>query len=409
MRRAPRVVVTGLGAVSAWGWGVDALWRGLCSGRTSIGPFDRWDAAGYPTHLASQVPAPPAELPGRVPGWRRLSIADRFAVAATREALAHARVPSDLVAKSGVYVGCCTGGMFESESFYARVRGAEDGRPRLDQLVSQQVNGPGEAAARDAGIGGPIRTVSSACASGALAVGVALDAIRSGEVQSALVGGADSLCRTTYGGFNALRSVDPAASRPFQTGRQGISLGEGGAMLFLETIEGALARGAEPLAEVLGAGGSSDAYHMTAPHPRGDGAARALAEALRDADVSPDAVGFVNAHGTGTTLNDLAEWHALGTVFGSRAGAIPLTATKAVVGHWLGSAGAVEALATVLCLTRGRVHPTPATEAIDPETPVRLVTVDDGVVDAGEIGVSLNLGFGGCNAAVVCSRLATAP
>jgi 3-oxoacyl-[acyl-carrier-protein] synthase II len=171
----------------------------------------------------------------------------------------------------------------------------------------------------------------------------------------------------------------------------------------LETAASAAARGARPLAELAGAGSTGDAHHMTAPRPDGDGAARAIEAALADAGVGPDEIDFVNAHGTGTPLNDLAEWQALVRVFGERAHRLPLTSTKGSVGHLLGSAGAAEAAATVLCLDRGAVHPTPGMAAVDPATPVRLVTGRP-LPLAANAALSLNLAFGGCNAAVVLTR-----
>jgi 3-oxoacyl-(acyl-carrier-protein) synthase len=251
-------------------------------------------------------------------------------------------------------------------------------------------------------VGGPVETVSSACASGTLALGLALDALRAGEVDVAIAGGADVLCRITYAGFNSLRSVDERPCRPFRADRAGLSLGEGAAVLVLERAADALARGARPRALLAGAGAAADAHHMTAPHPEGEGAARAIAAALADAGVAAGEVGSLNAHGTGTPHNDLAEWRALLRVFGAeRARALPLAATKACVGHLLGSAGALEAAAAVVGLERGAVHPAPGGGAIDAQTPVALVLGRPRPLAAPAPLVSLNLAFGGCNAAVV--------
>jgi 3-oxoacyl-[acyl-carrier-protein] synthase II len=409
MSSRPRVIVTGIGVVSAWGWGRDAFAAGLASGATAIGGFDRIDHAAYRTHVAGQVPPPPPEVVAAVPGWRRLAWADRFAVAAGLEAMRQAGLgprPGAAGELRGVFFGSSTGGMLEGEEWYRRVRGAGAGRAPLSLLVHQQVSSPGESLARAAGCNGPAETVSSACASGTLALGRALDALRAGEVDVALAGGADSLCRITYGGFNSLRSVDERPCRPFRAGRAGLSIGEGGAVLVLETAEHAAARGAAALATLAGAGASSDASHMTAPHPEGEGAARALREALRDAGVAAAEVGFVNAHGTGTPLNDVAEWKALQAVLGDESGRVPLTATKGAVGHLLGSAGAVEAAATVLALLAAAVQPAAGEGETDPELPVDLVRGAPRGIDLGpgaprRAAVSLNLAFGGCNAAAV--------
>ena len=396
VRSGLRVAVTGVGAVTAWGAGVEALWAGLVSGGTAVGPFSRWDHARETTHVAGEVPGVPDD-----PGRADVGIADRFALAAATEALTMAGIDLPVEA-TGVYFGSTTGGMFESERWYARATGRAPGRPRLRDLAYQPVSAPAQAVARRFGICGPVCTVSSACASGTLAVAVALDALRAGDVGVAVVGGADSLCATTYGGFNSLRSVDERPCRPFRADRAGLSLGEGGAVLVLEPWDDAVARGARPLAEMLGVGASSDASHMTAPDAEGRGAARALLLALRDGGVGPDDVDFVNLHGTGTPLNDAAEWSALRSVFGDRAGRIPATATKASIGHLLGSAGAAEAVATVLCLRERAVHPTAGSAAVDPATPVDLVVGEPRRIGPRALALSLSLAFGGCNAALAC-------
>ncbi|HEX6203731.1 MAG TPA: beta-ketoacyl-[acyl-carrier-protein] synthase family protein [Thermoanaerobaculia bacterium] len=397
-----RAVVTGVGVVSGWGWGVDPFWRGLLSGGTAIAPFSRFDPSAYRSRVAAEVPPAPAELARHVPGWERLAGVERYAGAAAREARAAAGLPGGAaLAEAAVFVGSSTGGMLEGEEYYLRLRGAVPGPPRLALLAGQPVSSPAEAVARFAGAGGPVETVSSACASGTMALARALDSVRAGEVDLALAGGADSLCRITFGGFNSLRSVDERPCRPFRRDREGLSIGEGGAVLVVESAERAARRGAPVLAELAGAGASSDAGHMTAPHPEGEGAARALAAALADAALGPGDVAFVNAHGTGTPLNDAAEWQAMARVFGARAGRLPVSATKASVGHLLGSAGAIEAAATVLCLARGVLPPTAGEGEIDPETPVDLV-VGERELPAGPLhAISLNLAFGGCNAALV--------
>jgi 3-oxoacyl-[acyl-carrier-protein] synthase II len=389
-----RVAVTGIGAVTAWGSGVAALWRGLASGETAIRPFGRWDHARETTHIAGE-----ADVPVEA-GIAETGIADRFAVAAAVEAVAMAGIGVPHEA-AGVWFGSSTGGMFESEEWYARTTRRTAGRARLRTLAYQTVSAPAQAVARRLDVAGPVSTISSACASGSLAVAAALDALRAGEVAVAIAGGADSLCRITYSGFNSLRSVDERPSRPFRADRAGLSLGEGGAALVLEPWDDAVRRGARPLAEVLGAGASSDAWHMTAPDPEGGGPARALTAALDDARTSADDVAFLNLHGTGTPHNDTAEWNAIARVFGDRASRVPATSTKASIGHLLGSAGAVEAVATVLCLCARAVHPTAGDAPVDPATPVDLVVGALRPIGPRAVGLSLNLAFGGCNAALV--------
>jgi 3-oxoacyl-[acyl-carrier-protein] synthase II len=401
-----RVAVSGVGAVSGLGWGVAPLWEGLRAGRTAIRPFQRFDHTLHRTHLAAETDEPcPCRALADDPSWQRLSVADRFAVFAAAEALAMAGLAAPLAdLEAGVWFGSSTGGMFESERFFREfLRGCRRSA-RLRDVACQQVNAPGDAVARRLGVTGPVRTISSACSSGALALGAALDAVRSGEVEVAVAGGSDSLCQLTYAGFNALRSVDEVPCRPFRAGREGMSVGEGAAVLILEPLERVLDRGGEPLAVFAGAGSSCDAHHMTAPDPSGAGAAAALEAALADAELPAAEIGFVNAHGTGTPLNDVAEWRALQRVFGERAGEVPLTATKALLGHLLGSSGAIEAVATVLCLRHGELHPVPGGTSADPELPVSLVVDRPLPLPGARAAVSTSLAFGGSNAALVFSR-----
>lgn len=404
------VAVTGVGAVSGLGWGVAPLWEGLRAGRSAIRDFQRFDHSLHRTHLAAEVDDAPdscaaLEALRSDPRWVRLSLADGFAVFAAVEALAMAGLGAP-VDGAGVYFGSSTGGMFESERFFNEFLRGRWREARLRDLATQQVNAPGDAVARWLGVTGPVRTVSSACSSGALALGAALEAVRSGEVDVALAGGSDALCQLTYAGFNALRSVDEGACRPFRPGREGMSFGEGSAVLVLERLERVLARGGEPLAVLAGAGAACDAHHMTAPDPSGTGAAAAIEAALLDAGMPASEIGFVNAHGTGTPLNDAAEWRALQRVFGERAGRVPLAATKALLGHLLGSSGAIEAVATVLCLRHREVHPVPTCEglALDPEAPVSLVVDRPLPLPGVQAAVSTSLAFGGANAALVFSR-----
>ena len=401
------VVVTGLGAVSALGWGLGSMWEGLRSGRTAIGPFDRFDHSGHRTHVAAQVDlAAEPERPRGKP--LRLSLADRFAVAAAREAVARATIDVGRCGeRTGVYFGTSTGGMLETEVYLETLLAAMAGRgkpPPTSLLASQQNNGPGDAVARELGIGGPVQTVSAACASGAMAIGDAVRAIRHGEVDVAIAGGSDSLCRLTYAGFNAMRAVDEQPCRPFRGDRAGLSLGEGAAVLLLEPLERALARGARPLALAAGEAATCDAHHMTAPHPEGMGAAEAIRGALADAQLDPSEIDFVNAHGTGTPLNDAAECAALAAVFGDRAPDLPVTSTKALVGHLLGSAGALEAVVTILCLLEGEVHPMPDDGASDPGIRLRLVLGRPLRLARARHALSTSLAFGGANAALVFTR-----
>ena len=404
--RPSDVVVTGLGAVTPFGWGVNALWEGARLGVSAVGPFTRFDASRHRTHVAAQVP--PCDDDRREPA-RRLSLADRFAVASAREAVAAAVLDlADCRERTGVFFGSSAGGMLEGEWFFeAHIRrGTRHARRGL--VASQQFNGPGDAVARAIGAGGQVETISSACASAAMAIGNALRALRRGDVDVALAGGSDALCQLTYGGFNALRSVDEAPSRPFRRDRLGLSLGEGAGVLVLESRAHAKRRGARPIAVLAGEASTCDAHHMTAPHPDGSGASSAIRLALWDAGLEPDDVDFVNAHGTGTPLNDAAEAAALKAVFGDRVLKIPVTSTKALIGHLLGSAGAVEAVATVLGLARCEVHPMPAGGETDPAIGLDLVLGVPRALPRASCAISTSLAFGGANAVLVFTRGGTA-
>lgn len=407
MKQAPttRVAVTGVGAVSTWGWGSKQLWDGLLSGKTGISERRYFSDVEFRTRIAAEVPEAPAEYPARHRNWARLCMADRFAIAATEEALSRARLgPSLLDSDAAVLFGSSTGGMFESEEYYAQLRAAPDKSPPLKLLASQQVSSPGDAVARQFQATGPVCTISSACTSGTLAIGQAYEFVRAGDARMAVAGAADGICRITYGGFNSLRSVDERPCRPFRKDRAGLTIGEGGAVVILERWDDAVARGVEPLAELVGFGSSNDAHHMTAPHPEGRGAAQALSLAFENSSLTPGSIDFINAHGTGTPLNDAAEYQALSKVFGSRVREIPVTSTKCSVGHLLGAAGALEAVATVLCLRHQMLHPTAAAGEVDPEAPVRLVEAGAEPLSKIRAGVTLNLGFGGSNAALILTQ-----
>jgi 3-oxoacyl-[acyl-carrier-protein] synthase II len=401
-RRLPRdIVVTGMGAVTPFGWGAGALWNGARRGITAVGPVTRFDASRHRTHLAAEVPA----RDDCMEPARGLSVADRFAVASAKEAIAEAKVDLDSCReRTGVFFGSSAGGMLEGEWFLESYLHHETPRAKRRFVASQQFNGPGDAVARALGVGGQVETISSACASAAMAIGSALRALRRGDVDLAVAGGSDALCQLTYGGFNALRSVDERPSRPFRKERMGLSLGEGAGVLVLESAAHAARRGVTPLAVLAGEGSTCDAHHMTAPQPEGLGAAAAIRLALADAGVLPSDVEFINAHGTGTPLNDAAEAAALHAVFGERAGSIPLTSTKSLIGHLLGSAGAVEAVVTVFGLLHREVHPMPEAGEADAALGLDLVLAVPRALSRATCAISTSLAFGGANAVLVFTR-----
>ena len=389
------VWVTGLGVVSAWGDGVSPFWDGLRSGRSSISALHRFSPERHRTSIASEVRGP-ASIP------RGSSRADAMAVSATREALASAGLSDSLPGQAcGVFFGGSTAGMWESECFLADLHAEPSRRCNIHDLSAQQINAPADEVARQFSVEGPVETHSAACASAAYAIGAALDELHAGAIEVAIVGGVDSLCELTYAGFNSLRAVDERPARPFRLDREGLSLGEGAAVLVLEGADRARARGARSKALLLGAGFSCDAYHMTAPEPSGEGAERAIGQAMTSAGITAEQIDFINAHGTGTPLNDAAEAAALRSRFGDRIGSIPLTSTKAVVGHWLGSSGAIEAVATCLCLMHGEVHPTPGEGPSDIEPGIDLVVGQPRALSMARTALSTSFGFGGANGALL--------
>jgi 3-oxoacyl-[acyl-carrier-protein] synthase II len=390
----PPVVVTGLGAVCGLGAGIDAAWRAALAGRHAIRPLTLFATASHRTTLAAAVPDDAALVTGR-----GLSRAERFACTAAAEAVRSLPAASLRSARAGVFFGSSTGALFESERFLAELLQHHEGD--LTPLAAQQNDGPGTAVARHLGVRGPVATWSTACTSANIAIGAALDALQSGEVDVAIAGGADELCETTYAGFNSLRAVDAQPTRPFRRSRAGLSLGEGAGVLLLETLAHAQRRGAVVLCELVGAGRSCDAHHVSAPDPDGTGAAQAMRTALHEAGLAAGAVTFVNAHGTGTPHNDSAESKALHAVFGARAASLPITSSKSLVGHLLGAAGGIEAVFTALSIVHRLLPPVAGDEPADPELGLDVVIGAPRALPVHNVGLSTNLAFGGNNAVVV--------
>ncbi|MEX1025742.1 MAG: beta-ketoacyl-[acyl-carrier-protein] synthase family protein [Planctomycetota bacterium] len=401
-----RIVITGIGAVTPFGAGVEVLWRGLDRGKQPIERVELFDVAPHRTHLAATVPGDALELPtavlARHPS-RTLSRTDRFALIAAHEAWVMAELgePGSVPA-AGLFFGSSTGGMFEGERAYRALVRSRPERARARAFAAQPNGTPAEEIARVFGLGGPTETLATACSASTMALEAALDALRAGETAIALAGGSDGLCQTTFGGFNSLRAVDPGRARPFRADRAGLSLGEGAGLLVLETESHARARGARPLAMFAGAASTCDASHMTAPHPEGLGAARAMTGALADAGLAATSIAFINAHGSGTPHNDAAEARAIRAVFG--ASAPPVTSTKGSIGHSLGACGSIEAIVTLLSLVRESVHPTPGDGPVDVDAEVDLVLGAPRALRGAEAALSVNLAFGGANAALVIAR-----
>jgi len=396
-----RVAITGLGVVSALGGDAAATWAGLVDGRVGIGPLTLFDAADERTGTAAEIrdpgPAPALSRADR----RRLSRGELFALRAALEAVGDAGLgPGDL-AEAGLLVGGGGGALLGAEDYVATRLRARPGHP-------SRVMGffPGiltDRLAQILGCRGAVDTLLTACSSSTIAIGLAAARVAAGAERIVVTGGAESLSRTTYGGFNALRLVDPEPCRPFDRSRRGMSLGEGAAFLVLEDDAHARRRGARIYAEVAGLGMTADGGHMTAPDPLGDGILRAARAALRDAGIGAEAVDHVNAHGTATEQNDRSEACALRALLGDRCDDVPVVSIKGMVGHCLGAAGAIEAFATAMTLHTGIVPPTAGLSDPDPQCRLRFVR-GRGQALAPCIALSTSLGFGGNNGALVLRR-----
>ena len=387
------VAVTGLGVVSPFGAGVKAYWEGLTGGVCAIRPLTLIDTEGFRCRIG-------AEVPDSIGGSARRSRADRFALAAAREALDDAGIGRADRADTALIVGAVGGGMLEAEAWYwQRARGAAAAPPRV--LASCFPSSHVDVVGSVLGIGGPRETVVTACSSGAASLAMAADLIADGVVSVALAGGVDALTRICFMGFNTLKLLDPSPCRPFDRDRRGMSIGEGAAFVVLESIERARARDARVYAELTGYGMSTDAFHVTSPHPQGEGMIRAMRAALEQARVTPADVGYANAHGTATPQNDRIEAHALRDVFGE--GGLLVSSTKSMIGHTMAAAGTLEAVATVLALGHEVIPPTARLENTDPDIPFDCVPrVAREAAD--EHAISNSFGFGGQNVTLVFRR-----
>lgn len=349
-----RVVVTGLGIVSSLALSREATWSAMLEGKDGLGPLTRLHLPLEPAQIAGQVPMEPA---------RHQTLCERMALLALEEALDGQQLPGD-PARIGVFQGAGTSGLPVAEAYLEDRLAGRRGRAAEPAYQSPCV--VTDALARRLGAEGPRGTVMNACSSSLLALGQAWERLVAGELDLAVAGGAESLCRTTYAGFSCLKAVDPEKCRPFSRDRSGLNLGEGAVQLLLEPLDRALGRGATIYAEVLGYGASMDAHHPTAPHPEGEGAARAMAMALRVGGLEASEVDLVSAHGTATPANDGAECLAIRRALGSAAEVVSVTSTKSQFGHTLGAAGAFGAAAAILALRDQVVSPTLRLEDADP-------------------------------------------
>ena len=407
-----RVVVTGLGPITPIGTGADGLWAGLRARRSAVATVTRFDPELWRSRNAAEVPDfdPDAYMEGK--RAKRLDRFAQFSVAGALLALEDAglNLATEDRERVGTNMGTALGGVGFAEQQLAKY--VTHGARVLDATIALNVFGGSSSCniAIELGVSGPNSTNAMSCASGAMAIGDAFRAIRDGYADVMFAGGAEApLMPLCYGAFALIRAMstrndDPGtASRPFDKDRDGFVMGEAASVLVLEERDRAISRGARIYAEVAGYGTTNDAYHMTAPRPDGRQAARAMCLALGDAHVAPHEVGYVNAHGSSTPLNDPTETLAAKQVFGEHAAALPVSGTKGYYGHALGASGAVEAAITVLALSRGWLPPTINLADPDPACDLAMIT-GDGREAQVDVAMSNSFGFGGINAALVFRR-----
>ena len=407
-----RVVVTGLGAVSPCGLSAEESWENIRNGRSGVAKVEGVDMPEGCIDIAGQVKGfEPEQWMDR----RSVRKTDRFsqlAVAAAKMAVEDAGLDiAEDAARIGCSIGTGIGGLHTQEVAHAKLFEAGPGRLNPFWVTALIANMGAAEVSMALGTRGPLTTECTACAASGMSLGNALLYIRAGMADAMLAGGVEApVVRLALGGFGTMRALsrrldDPeGASRPFDAGRDGFVLSEGGAVLVLEELERARARGARILGEVLGYGMSSDAHHVTEPDPVGTNPARAMTMAMEDAGVTPDQVGYVNAHGTSTPAGDSAETRALKLALGEdEARRIPVSSTKGATGHMLGAAGAIEAGVTLLAMRDGFLPPTINLTDPDPECDLDYVP-NEGRAAQVDIGISNSFGFGGHNAVLVFRR-----
>lgn len=412
-----RVVVTGLGAVTPIGNDLPTTWNNMVSGKSGAAEITQFDASKFRSHFACEVKdfnfdgiMDPKEA-------RRLDRYSQFSVYVAKEALEDAALNLEQENKDriGIIWGSGMGGLKSFEEGVAEFA-TGDGTPHYNPFfIPKALHSMGVGhISLEFGLTGPAFIVSSACASSSHSIAQAFDAVRLGRADIVLTGGADAdITSSGIGGFNAMRAISTrnespeTASRPFSKSRDGFVLGEGGACLILEEYEHAKARGAKIYAEVVGAGATSDAYHMTAPDPEGKGSIRVMKAALDDAGLQPTDIDFINTHGTSTPLGDIAELGAIRAVFGDHIYEMNLDSTKSMTGHLVGAAGAIEAVACVKALETGIIPPTINHEEGDEDERIDYkVNYTFNVAQKRDIHYALsnNFGFGGLNACLIFKK-----
>jgi 3-oxoacyl-[acyl-carrier-protein] synthase II len=397
------VVVTGAGIVTALGVGWRANAAGFRSGRTAFRPVSLFDVSRQRARAAAEVDLP-AALPGTRLTARRLARLDRASVMlllATQEAWEQSG--GEPGATLPYVLGTTAAGMLLGEAYFRQaVSAPRRHRQQPTRAWLYQAQTQARVVAEALGFSGPITIVSNACASGANALGLAWELLRRGQAQRVLAGGYDALSQLVFAGFDALQALSPTTCRPFDAHRDGLAIGEGAAVVALETLERACARQAAILGELVGYGTSFDAHHLTQPHPRGDAALAAMTLAAEAARTGPGEVDYLNAHGTGTPLNDSSEAMAICRWAGPRAATLPVSSTKASIGHLLGGAGAVEAVVCLMALREQWLPPQLVFDTADPACQFPIVRQPrDACL---KVALSNSFGFGGVNATLILRR-----
>jgi len=410
--RRTRVVITGMGAITPLGHSPEELWCNLLAGKSGIGPITLFDASNYRTRIAGEVKGFDPTKYVDVKDARRMGRATLFALGAAKEALLDAGFKGnfDENPRAGVLLGTALGGLVEA--LEAHNGFLQKGPERVSPFIAAVIlpNMPSFYLANYYRARGYNSTVVTACSAGTHAVGAAAEVIRRGHADVMLTGGTDAIISDmVFAAFGVMRAMstrndDPEhASRPFDKNRDGFIVGEGSAVLVLEKLENALARGARIYAEVLGYATNSDAYHFAAPDPQAIGATRVMQDAMKNAGVTIEDIDYINAHGTSTPLNDAGETLAVKNVFGERAYHIPISSTKSMLGHSMGAAGAFEAVACTMSIRDQKLHPTVNYETPDPVCDLDYVpnTARSAKVD---VLLSNSFGLGGQNACLVLGR-----
>ena len=407
-----RVVVTGVGLVTPLGIGTGPTWEALISGKSGIGPITRFDVTAYASQIAAEVRG------FNVDAWfdkkqaKNVDLFVQYAVAAADMAWQDSglSINEENNHRVGVITGCGMGGLPTIEEYHQVVveRGPRKITPFfIPRVIPNMVSG--QISIR-LGSKGPNLSQTTACAAGTHAIGEAFRHIAYGDCDVVITGGSEAvICPLAVGGFSAMKALSTrndaphAASRPFDRDRDGFVISEGSGMLVLEELELARSRGARIYAEIIGYGQTSDAFHIAAPPEDGEGAARCMAMALSDAQLSPDQVDYINAHGTSTPLNDLCETRAIKTVFGEHAYKLAISSTKSMTGHMLGAAGGIEAAFTALTIFNGIIPPTINLENPDPNCDLDYVPLE-AREQAVQVAMSNSFGFGGTNGVLVMRR-----